>query len=265
MTSSTKKILCTFADHRLVRSLFRLKKQAEELDVFDSINIYTDEDLDPIFVNKYSQHLKFGSRGFGYYCWKPYVISKTMSAVGTGDLVLYLDAGNHLNKKGKKRLIEYFDKLQSSSKNVLATELDRQKLEKFWTKADLLEYLGVANNSSIINSPQLQSGIILLKKNTKSIELIDNWANIFSENFSLIDDSESVNPNHRGFVEHRHDQSAFSVLCKLYGFESISYEETYTDDDWSKLEDYPIWSKRDLKLSRFYRLKLLYERTFQQK
>ena len=52
------------------------------------------------------------------------------------------------------------------------------------------------------------------KKNSYSIDFLNSWINIFENHFNLIDDSPSKIKNFEGFVENRHDQSVFSLLCK---------------------------------------------------
>ena len=38
----------------------------------------------------------------------------------------------------------------------------------------------------------------------------------------LIDDSASISKNHKDFIEHRHDQSLFSLICKKKTFIAFS-------------------------------------------
>ena len=70
--------------------------------------------------------------------------------------------------------------------------------------------------------------------------------------FNLIDDTPSKSKNLKGFIEHRHDQAVFSILCKINSVDTLSaYEYWYPSKskgkpDWSILKDYPIHAKRDL-------------------
>ena len=80
----------------------------------------------------------------------------------------------------------------------------------------------------------------------------------FDKKFNLIDDSDSVIDNFKGFIQNRHDQSVFSLLCKKYSIKSLSaYEcdwgEKNNKRSWDHNFDNPILAKRDLKYNIFRR------------
>ena len=54
------------------------------------------------------------------------------------------------------------------------------------------------------------------------------WYNI-SLNHHLIDDTPSKSPNFKEFIEHRHDQSIFSLLTKLYDMNIYFCKDNYED------------------------------------
>ena len=60
-----------------------------------------------------------------------------------------------------------------------------------------------------------------------------------SENYNLINDSQSSLKNHHDFIENRHDQSISSVIRKKYGTEIIEDESINTNND-----TIPIYAKR---------------------
>ena len=60
--------------------------------------------------------------------------------------------------------------------------------------------------------------------------------------------------NHFSFIEHRHDQSVFSILCKINNIACLSASECEWAEDkngrfWGHLKDFPILAKRDKKLN----------------
>jgi len=67
--------LVSFADSKFKKSLERLKIQAVEMNYFDQIHMYSDDDLDPEFINQFPSNF-FNGKGFGYWCWKPYLEKK---------------------------------------------------------------------------------------------------------------------------------------------------------------------------------------------
>ena len=257
-----KKFFCTFADSRLKKSLERIKKQAELMKTYDEILIYDESGLDLDFKERFKDNLVYGSRGFGYWVWKPQVILQTFEKMDYGDVCNYVDAGCWLNPKGKKRLNEYFDLVLQDEKGILAFQvkntfndplLNQFSLPEFkWTKGDLFDYFGVRNNLNITQSEQIGASVIFIKKNKFTEKFVKEWLNVYQQNFGLADDSPSVSLNFAGFIEHRHDQSIFGILCKIYEVNTISAfeywypsKENIHKPDWSKLKNYPIWAKRD--------------------
>lgn len=239
-----KKYLITFADSRY--SFARLKKQAEMMNYFDSVVIFTEKNLDKDFKQKHKAILKLGSRGYGYWIWKPYIIHKMLQEMNAGDFLLYIDAGCHLNPVGRERLIEYFDLVTQSELKIGGFQIEECHNEKRWSKMDLLVHLGVENNKSLLESGQICATHVILQKCEKSEAFVKNWLKI-SENHHYIDDSPSIHPESKSFRGHRHDQSIFSIMCKLEGAVQFPGDEVYPRDgvSWELLQTYPIHDRRD--------------------
>ena len=77
-------------------------------------------------------------------------------------------------------------------------------------------------------------------------------------NDALIDDTLLSQKEDLNFKEHRHDQSIFSLLCKLNNIKGLSASECewaeYTNKrTWDHLKDFPIFAKRDKKYNIFKR------------
>lgn len=260
-----KKYFLTFASSDLKKSLNRIKKEAENLNIYNNILTLNEEDLDLCFKNRFKNYLKFGIRGYGYMCWKPQVILQVLNKMDDGDILQYSDVGCHLNKKGLDRLFQYFELTKKTEKGILAFQnkipeypliYDGRKLLNYldyqWTKGDLLDYFKIRNNDIILKTPTIGSGIIFIRKCEKSLQLINEWLDVIKYDFKLIDDSKSISPNIKGFIEHRHDQAIFSILCKLNNIETLSAYEYYYPSknnidipDWPILSNFPIWAKRD--------------------
>lgn len=262
MSDKAKKYFCTFADSRMWRSLRRIKAQALAMRAYDDIRIYDESCLDLEFKKMFSKRLVRGSRGFGYWVWKPQIILQLFNEMKDGDLLHYSDVGSWLNQRGRKRLLEYFEMVSNAANGVLAFQvkntfrdplLDKFSLPEYkWTKGDLFDYFGVRDNKEISHSEQIGAGNIFFKKCKKSVEFLHEWLGVFEHDFSLADDTPSRSPNFKGFIEHRHDQSIFGILCKIHNVPTLSaFEYWYpskndiSKPDWEKLADYPVWAKRD--------------------
>jgi hypothetical protein len=258
-----KKIFLTFADQRMNRALQRINIQAIAMDTYDFIVLANENSLDLNFREQFKEHLKPGIRGFGYWSWKAQIILQTLYQMNDGDLLQYTDAGCHLNPNGREKLDEYFLKAQNSKSGILAFQAipptfhdQKVKLldlrEAKWCKGDLCDALGVRSNSDIMDSQTIGAGIIFIRKCDNSLKLLSDWLNIYKNNFSLIDDSKSKSENLPGFVEHRHDQSIFSILAKLNNVDTVSaYEYWYPNarlhflPNWKILARYPVHARRD--------------------
>ncbi|BEI36578.1 hypothetical protein PHIN7_03020 [Polynucleobacter sp. HIN7] len=234
------------------------------MQVYSSILALDERSLAPEFSDRFQDKLKPSVRGFGYWCWKPQIIKQTLEQMNEGDVLHYCDAGCYLNLAGKNRLQEYLSMVSSNSIGFLAFQAkepadpfmhDGRKLldlrDRFWIKGDALDYFKVRSRIDIIDTQTIGAGIIFIRKNKNTIDIVKHWLDIYYKNFSLVDDSVSISPNLNGFIEHRHDQSIFSILCKLSDIETISaYEYWYpsrsdlTKPDWSVLKNYPIWAMR---------------------
>ncbi|SMO61506.1 hypothetical protein [Solitalea koreensis] len=264
--SNYKKVFCSFGDSRLQKSLKRIKDQAVEMNAYDKIFIYDETFLDTLFQNKFSDKLKPGCRGFGYWCWKPQVILQTLEKMDEGDILQYSDSGCHLNKNGRDRLLQYFDIAKNSNSGILSFRTKHEhelcsgesfyaNYEYKYNKADLLQYFNVLNDRRFTHTVQYEAGIIFIRKEKFTVEFIKRWIATFSENFGFIDDSPSKIPNLDGFIDHRHDQSIYSILCKINGVKELFSSEYYVEGDWSQLENYPIWVKRDMDFGLAHRIK----------
>ncbi len=252
----------------MIRSLNRVERQARSLNFYDQIYITNENDLSVEFYEKHGSRLVVGGRGYGYWAWKPYLIKDIMESMQYGDVLQYMDAGCHLNFGGLERLTQYFDIAKQSSTGVVAFQAknsDRFDLppvegknknffdqqEYKYNKTDLLIECDVLNDIGITETPQIGATLIFIKKSTPSIDLVNEWIGLIEKDFKFIDNTPSSNAERSGFIEHRHDQAIFSLLCKKRKVETISALEYYYPKqnsiypDWKRLKNYPIHAKRD--------------------
>jgi len=193
----------------------RLTNQASNLNLFNNIVGYTDKDLlnDDIFNDKHYNFIQNNKRGYGYWIWKPYLIKKTMEKMNDNDILLYLDCGCEIDIRKKDEIIKYIEYVKNY--HIIGTETFGC-LEKQWCKMDLILKLDMLDDH-VLNSIQRQAGLLLILVCTKTREFINEWYNLCCE-YHNIDDTPSINKNLDDFIEHRHDQSIFSLLTKKYNF-----------------------------------------------
>lgn len=210
----------SFADSRMSAALERLGRQAEALDFFDEITLFTEHDLSAEFTSRMGRYLTPSCRGFGYWSWKPWVIHHVLQEMEEGDRILYLDAGCHINANGTERFREYVNMLDRDSRGMLV--FTNGQPEYKWTKGDIFRHFGVSQEDGhITHTQQIAGGHVFLKKNPLTESLIRDWLHVFYDHLHLADNTPSASPNLPGFVENRYDQSIFSILCKLRGITTL--------------------------------------------
>lgn len=261
-----KKVLVSFADSRLRRSLERIRSQAMALSTYDELFIFDEYDLGADFQKEFSDVLNSETRGFGYWVWKPQVILQVLSQLSDGDILHYVDVGCHLNIFGRERLLQYFEIASQSELGILAFQARRPEapmlddgrripkwIDREWTKGDLIDYFNVRDNSDILDTPTIQSGTFFIKKNEATVKFVSKWLQTYRDDFSFADDSPSKSENFPNFKEHRHDQAIFSVMAKIEKASTISasefwypIDEKFSRGDWNYLANFPIHARRDL-------------------
>ena len=260
----TDLFLCSFASQDLKKSISRFIKQAKEIELYNDVKVFSWNDLSK---NKKEQIKLFFSqkkkRLYGYACWKPEIILNYLDKIPQNSILQYSDIGCHINKNGKERLGEYLK--ITDKKNILAFKycLPNFKnnnhlkfqvyFEKEYTKSDLFNFFKIPENSTIRNTEQIWSGSMFFKNNEITKNFIKEWLEVCNIN-QLIDDTPSREPNSSEFIEHRHDQSVFSILFKLKNVFCLSASECEWAEDengriWDHLDNYPILAKRDKKLN----------------
>ena len=197
----------------------RLITQANSVELFDKTTLYTDTYLknDIDFWSQHSNFIENNHRGYGYWLWKSYIIKKTMEQMQDGDILLYLDCGCEIDKNKKEEIIKHLELVKKETMIVTHIGYD----EKGWTKMDLIKKLNMFYNR-YLDGYQYQTGAILFCVCAKTRNLVNDWYEL-SCDYHNIDDTPSITPNLSGFIEHRHDQSIFSLLIKKYDVYSREY------------------------------------------
>ena len=204
--------------HNYIQAGERLIHQEENTYLFDELILYTDHYLksDTSFWNKHGEFIENNKRGYGYWIWKPYIIKKTMEKMQDGDILLYLDSGCEIDIRKTNVIRDYFD--LAYNEYIIGTHI---AIENGFNKMDTLLYID-AIDDNFLNTPQNQAGALLFYVCDKTRVLVNEWYDICCY-YHMIDDTESLNKNLDSFVEHRHDQSVFSLLTKKYGVFSNKY------------------------------------------
>jgi hypothetical protein len=202
---------------------------------FDVIHEFSETDIDEVFfTNIYSPLRK--KRGGGCWIWKPYFVKKVLDEIPVGDILFYCDAGSTINSAGAKRFGEYIEMVPAAPTGTIDFALFWREYQ--YTKAEVFVYFDATEH--IIFSSQLVGGILILRKCKHSQMLVDKWYDT-AVNHPFLFTDEKFMKQHPEFIDHRHDQSIFSVIRKTYGGNFIG-DETYFSDFEKHGKAFPIWA-----------------------
>ncbi|WP_180380878.1 hypothetical protein [Campylobacter lanienae] len=226
--------------------------------VFDKICIYTEASLpikfredfkDKFFVGKGNNYTPtwngkdssdfngfMPTRGFGYWCWKPKVILMTLEQMNDNDILLFVDIGCEFNYSKANDMTQM---LKQVDKNEFMGVL-HNALNKNYQKGDTLKHFGLTNDENFLNSKQVLGGLLFMKKNKKTLSIINEWMDIFYNNFNFVDDTPSLYENHKDFIRNLHDQSVLNAI--MYKYQCVNFPIEYYFDRYNK----PILCRRNL-------------------
>ena len=238
-------LLVTFGDGSLGwrNAARRLRRQTEAFGMVAKMIGHDRKSLQNIIPELKSLNFNRRTRGFGYWIWKPLLVSYYISNCPTGiDGIIYLDAGCTLNLNSKSR--ERFSEYLKLSQEFGGLGFQMNHREEAWTKEDLLHLLDTGIGDR--NSGQVLAGAFFLEKNTGAA-LAEEWLQLALQSH-LLDDSPSKLSNSVDFIEHRHDQSIFSLLAKKYNLLLLPDETAFHPgvnlDQAQTFENKPIWATR---------------------
>lgn len=230
--------LMSYGDSKYDTQKEFFKRTAHASSFFDEVVIFSPEDLEPTF-NKHFREILNQPRGAGYWIWKPYLIQRVLESLDDDDILIYCDAGCMINSNGSKRFKEYIELLTQSETGCISFELPHKEIE--YTKQEVFDHFSPSQN--VIHSNQLMATVIMLKKCQHAAHLVNKWYAALCENPSLFTDDKDDTAQYPEFIDHRHDQSIFSILRKTYQSEIIP-DETYFLDFIREGQPYPFWAAR---------------------
>lgn len=156
-------IFVTFANAAFAKTLERMKRQVtsseEAMRLFNKCYFLTEKDLDRDFMKKLKPWLY--RRGYGYWRWKSYVVSKQFSKLDDGDVLVYADAGCNFNPNGIDRLKEYIDMAKSSESGIVAFQDANMEYQR--SKGDVIDHFKAREAHNLLNTNQFWGGASCLQ------------------------------------------------------------------------------------------------------
>jgi hypothetical protein len=140
-------------------------------------------------------------RGFGYWRWKPYLISLVLDCIGEKDRLFWVDSG-----------ILPLKSLESLTFESMYIQNNVFSDPRAWCKPILEDKLPNAT-SFFLEGGVPDAAFIGFRKNRKSLAFVREWYALCCDHGLLSDDFGSDEfSSHPRFVEHRHDQSLLGYV-----------------------------------------------------
>lgn len=202
------KIFINYSDNKYRKQQKFALKMAKYLGGFDKEIAFNPSNIDAKFFQKYRNILE-QKKGGGYWLWKPYFILKTLNDLNEGDYLFYSDAGGFFLKS----VDILIDELKKSKQDIMGFELPL--IESQWTKRELFLNMNCDENY-YYESNQILASFMLIKKSEVSVAFVNEYLE-YSKNEINITDRLNIKQGD-DFIEHRHDQSIFSLLYKKHKY-----------------------------------------------
>lgn len=203
-----RNILLNFANNNYSNSQKR-NSASGIIHGFDTVHQCSPADIDKNFAQQYQSILN-QPRGCGYWLWKPYFISKYLDQMNDSDVLFYSDSGSDFLKNIRPIL----NRCRDDDNGLLSFELAGKHKERQYTKRDL--FIAMKQDTcEYTDTDQVMASFIVIRKNKFTIEFMKEYMRYACDEH-LITDTKSKTPNYPEFIDHRHDQSIYSLLCKRY-------------------------------------------------
>ncbi len=149
--------------------------------------------------------------GYGWYCWKPYVIIRAMERMHYSDVLLYTD-GDTFPIADFRSLYDYCIRERGFFLFEASGCSNRQ-----YVKRDCFEIVDPLHTVPI-DSQHATGRFALFQKGRPDVEtfLLD-WLRFGTDPRVPTRDPSVMAPEYPGFEENRGDQSVLSILAHLYG------------------------------------------------
>lgn len=198
-----------FANRKYRRSQTLNTKMAYKYGA-DKVIEYSWKDVDKEYAEKYKEFLQY-TRGAGYWIWKPWIIVDALKKVDYGDYVVYTDSGSAFVEPMQLLI----DAMEKAGVDIMPFCIN--KVEKDWTKRDAFIVMD-ADYPEYTDTAQMCTTYMIYKKTPHCIEVCNKFLELIVDDRINTDLPSRLGvPDYEGFVENRHDQTVWSLLCKKEG------------------------------------------------
>lgn len=165
-------------DEKYAYTRNRFYNEALNFGVFKSIKVFSElESFE--YAKDLLEHKDFlySTRGFGYWIWKYFLISKLMSEIENDDIIMYCDSGCTLNQNGLNRLEYYVNTAYKNGSLVFDVGHPEFKYTKMDTYKRIFE-----KDLKHLETNHVCATAFFLKNNSINKKIITEIKNILNEN-----------------------------------------------------------------------------------
>ena len=231
----------TYGDKQYSSAKKNIFQQAKSTNWFNTINILSIDDLDQDFKEEFKDMILPRTK---WYVWKFKIILDKLEYLNDDEFLIYLDSGSVVNIKGDERLKEYIQLIKDSKDKIISFQLTKGQIEKKWNTNNVFNYFNVPFDGEITNSPQYMSGLLIMQKNKKVVDIFEKCLNAVKHDHNLITNNAKKYGAQPGFIDHRHDQAICSVVRKLEGSIVLPDETYFKDWKCQEAQNKPFLCKR---------------------
>lgn len=185
---------------------------------FDKILNFSKNSIGKGFYESH-KHILDQKRGCGYWLWKPYFLKRVFDFCNEGDVVMYRDSAIMQIKD----LSDIINVLLERNNILNFTVNDGNGEEREITKRDCFILLDCDNEKFWTGElkGQVNAAYSFFVVNNFTYNFVSTWLEYCKDERILTDKPSTLGENYSMFIDHRHDQSIFSLLCKKNNIKPI--------------------------------------------
>jgi hypothetical protein len=209
---TVKRVYCTFSGAVYDSSVQRIVEDAPKFGV-DRVLIYDDvwlTEQEFYCWNKWLWEPHPIKRGFGWWCWKPFIVMDALEHCQDGDVVLFTD--------GDTYPVANLEPLyQRAERDGMMLFEASEWTQRQWCKRDC--YCAMGMDHPLYHA--LKAGVgrfMLFKRGPWRVkQFLMEWLTYCINPRSNTREPSEIRPELEGFTEHREDQAILTLLAAKYG------------------------------------------------
>jgi hypothetical protein len=249
---STQVHFLTFANTDYMQPT-RILEEAKEFG-FTTVTAMNEHDILDV-IERHRDFIEAQQQGYGLWIWKPSVILRRLQTIAENDVLVYCDAGMHLNRHGLLRYYDYLSNLNTHDMVVFLTNPAVYKAQHYVKRDAIDAYFPPFANQL---DPYHYAGLLMLKNTPKTRKILTDWLTL-CDNEHFIDHSESVAKNIPIFQGSDCDNGLWNLCLAKYPntffsvpawetnlYDSRGYQHYWqtTEKDWEQLRSFPFQVRR---------------------